>query len=206
MAISAAEGYSAILSRDNTDLPGHPDKRGVDDDMALSALVVATAGDSKQPKAKAEGHKPFPRKGKKGKRPSRDGPSEDSWVNDNYMREMMVKICEDECSRRLGGGGGGYKQNGYQPQPMPNTAVPPSDLKGFERPAGDRGKEDVHRCCKCNRPGHIRRVGAILDDNRVVTEWDGAVHNPAVTKEGVITEDFHGGPQPKGRLWAQERK
>jgi hypothetical protein len=66
MAISAAEGYSAILTKDNTDLSDHPDKRGVDDDMALSALVAAAGGGSKQPKAKAEGQKPFPRKEKKG--------------------------------------------------------------------------------------------------------------------------------------------
>jgi hypothetical protein len=46
MAISAAEGHSAILSKDDIDLPGHPDKRGVDDDMSLSTLVAATAGDS----------------------------------------------------------------------------------------------------------------------------------------------------------------
>jgi hypothetical protein len=119
MAISAAEGYSAILAKDNTDLPDHPDKRGVDDDMALSALVAASAGGSQQPKAKAEGHKPFPRKEKKGKGPSRDGPSKDSWDNRNHTTEMMVKICEDVCSRRHGGGGGGYKQNSYQTKPMP---------------------------------------------------------------------------------------
>ena len=99
MAISAAEGYSAILAKDNSDLPDHPDKREVDNDISLSALVAAAAADSKQPKAKVGGHKPVPRKEKRGK-----GPSRDSWDNQNHMREMMVNVCEEVCSKKFGGG------------------------------------------------------------------------------------------------------
>ena len=57
------------MATDNSDLPNHPDKREVDNDISLSALVAAAAGDSKQPKAKAGGHKSVPKKEKRGKGP-----------------------------------------------------------------------------------------------------------------------------------------
>ena len=113
-AISAAEGFSAILAKDETDLPSHPDKR--DGDTPLSSLVVASVADSQQPKAKPYGQKPFIRNdwGEKGKAKQKD-----AWDNNNPMQEMMIKAFEDMCSRRNRGGNhqrGGYPQRGGNQQ------------------------------------------------------------------------------------------
>ena len=185
-AISAAEGYSAILAKDETDLPEHPDKRPVEMDTTLSALMMAAAADSKQPKTKPNGQKNFPRKEWKGRKGREQG--RDSWVNNDPMKEKLIRGFEDKCNRKAKGG---YNQNSNYNNPKTTyQARPQNDQRGYKKSADYKPDETVSRCYKCRRPGHIRRDCIFVSDECAIVEWYCEEHAPP--QEYIEAEqDFH---------------
>ena len=202
-AISAAEGYAAILAKDETDLPEHPDDRSMEVNRTWSSLVMASAAGPKQPNAKPTGRKTFSRKERREfrRRKEKEG-KKDHWVNSNPMMEMMMEAFEDMCRMKGGGGeyqegnggqpGQGYFPEGNRPQPgqdnysegkgqgkpFQHPTHPQGDQRGYQKPAEGRGHDGVPRCYKCRKPGHIRRECVFADDDSLGVQFFCDEHVP----------------------------
>jgi hypothetical protein len=172
-AVSAAEAYAAVWAR-KEDLPAHPDKMPPPDTMQ-AALVTPPAGNPKQPGAKPNGHKNYPKKNEgNSKKASNGNVKEKGWDNSqSELIKMMRRMLEEMCK---GGATGSHPTQRSQPFHK--------DQKGkFNKPApNNNGFENTQpRCYRCQKIGHFKRdcrvnIGCV--DECCVTEWYCEDHLP----------------------------
>ena len=97
-AISASEGFAAILAKDQSDLPDHPDNRDMDVDRTLSSLALASAAGPRQPNVKPAGNKTFSKKERREYREKKEKEGKkDLWVNSNPMNKIIFKLTTIGC-------------------------------------------------------------------------------------------------------------
>ena len=188
-AVSAAEAYAAAWVR-RDDLPAHPDKVPPPDTVHTAAAVTPQAGNPKQPGAKPNGHKNYPKKTEGNGRKASNGTAKDNnWENpQSEMLKMMRRLLEEMCKG---------KPQGHAPKAQ-GSQPPHKDLKAkFTKPASKNTvKRDNSqrtdfdslqaRCYRCQKIGHFRQdcrvnIGAV--DECCVTEWYCEDHAPDSAEE-----------------------